>query len=94
MKHTVGLKTLRRGKWDFNEKEDGTKGTAEPGCCRRLGRESDGENCEWDEEVCACVCVFACISMCMQAGQLWQNCRRKGNELGQGGGTGQKISRR
>lgn len=89
-----GLKTLHRGNWDcMKEKKDGAEGTAEPACYGRLGKESDGENCEWDEEECACVCVFACMSMCIQAAQPSQNCRRKGNELGEKK-PGQKVSRR
>lgn len=61
MKHQQGmqgLKTLHRGNWDCTkEKKDGAGGMAEPACYGRLGKELDGENCEWDEEVCACVCV-------------------------------------
>lgn len=84
MKHqqgTVRLKTLCSG--TLIEKKDGTKGIAETECHGRLGRELDGENCQWDEEMCVCMCVFACMSMCIQAAQPWQNCRRKGNELGE-----------
>lgn len=32
--------------------------------------------------VSVCVRVSACMSMCLQAAQPLQNCRRKGNELG------------
>lgn len=48
----------------FKKKRDGAEGMAEPGCWfspRRLGRELDGENCEWDEEVCVRVCVCFCM---------------------------------
>jgi len=88
----LGLKTLHRGNWDCIKKKKMEQR-------EWLNQDATGdwqlddENHRWDEEERVHVGVWVCMSLCMQAAQPSQNCRRKGNELGEKK-TGQKISGR